>query len=86
MFKLILPEVDKNIKITGKSVFALYLAYKNHMEGRYDAVKYKFNINVTNAAYDKRKDKFYFEKFSKNIHLFNWLFYSCQITSIKILG
>lgn len=65
MFKLILPEVDKNIKITGKSVFALYLAYKNHMEGRYDAVKYKFNINVTNAAYDKRKDKFYFEKFSK---------------------
>lgn len=65
MFKLRLPEVDKNIKVTGKSVFSLYLTYKNHMEGRYDAVKYNFNTNISNAAYQKRKDKFFFEKLSK---------------------
>lgn len=87
MFELRLPPVDKNIKVTGKSVFALYIVLKTHMEGRYDAILYNFTMNVTNSAYDKRKDKAYFEKFAKkytfiqlfvlflsnNIHKENWI-------------
>lgn len=62
MFKIRLPPFEKNAKINGKSTYALYLTYKNHFSGKYNAVKYGFNINVSNAAFDKRKDKYFFNK------------------------
>lgn len=50
--------------ISGKSVYSLYLCLKNHFNGRYDAIKYNWVMRVSDAAYQKRRDKYFFEKLS----------------------
>lgn len=55
---------NNNRMVNGKSVYALYLAVKNHFNGRYDVVKYNWVMRVSDAAYNKRRDKYFFEKLS----------------------
>lgn len=55
---------NNNRMVNGKSVYALYLATKNHFNGRYDVVKYNWVMRVSDAAYNKRRDKYFFEKLS----------------------
>lgn len=51
--------------IDGKSVFKLYLMLKNHFGGRYDVIKYNWCMRLSDAAYNKRRDKFFFQKLSE---------------------
>lgn len=68
MIKTRLPP-NSCIKVTGKSVYQLYLILKHQMNGKYDAVKSGWRIKVSDAAYHKRRDKYFFEKLSSKYSL-----------------
>lgn len=68
MVRLLLPP-NNNIFIDGKSVYKLYLQLKNHFNGRYDVVKYDWNMNVSDKSYAGRRDKFFFERLSRKYRL-----------------
>ncbi|QBX32649.1 hypothetical protein Asfd1_23 [Aeromonas phage Asfd_1] len=55
--------------VSAKSAFMLYLMMKQHMAGKYDVIKYSWGMKVTDAAFNKRRDKYFFEKMSNNLHL-----------------
>ena len=55
---------NNNRLINGKSVYCLYLCIKQHFNGRYDVVKYNWVMRVSDSAYQKRRDKYFFEKLS----------------------
>lgn len=59
--KLRLPE-NNNRHVTGKSVYQLYLMLKGHFNGKYDVIKYHWRMKVSDAAYNKRRDRYFFEK------------------------
>ena len=61
------PNPDRHI--TGKSVYCLYLGMKNHFKGKYDLIKYNWVIKVSDKAYQKRRDKYFFERLSENYKL-----------------
>ena len=63
MIKIRMP-ANNNRMVNGKSVYCLYLAAKQHFNGRYDVVKYNWVMRVSDAAYQKRRDKYFFEKLS----------------------
>lgn len=63
MIKIRMP-ANNNRMVNGKSVYTLYLAIKQHFNGRYDVVKYNWVMRVSDAAYQKRRDKYFFEKLS----------------------
>lgn len=63
MIKIRMPS-NNNRMVNGKSVYTLYLAIKQHFNGRYDVVKYNWVMRVSDAAYQKRRDKYFFEKLS----------------------
>ena len=68
MIKNRLPP-NPDIRITPKSVYVLYLILKQHMNGRYDAIKYNWCLRVTDAAFNKRRDRYYFTKLSEKYTL-----------------
>ena len=46
--------------------YRCYLALKNHFtKDHYDYIKYRGKTRATNAAFYKRKDRFWFEKFAR---------------------
>jgi hypothetical protein len=45
--------------------YKLYLAIKYHFNSDYDYVKYQGKVRATLESFEKRKDKYYFEKLSK---------------------
>lgn len=55
--------------IDGKSVYKLYLMIKQHMNGKYDVIKYNWCMRVSDAAYQKRRDKYFFQKLSEKYKL-----------------
>lgn len=55
--------------ISAKGAFMLYLMMKQHMAGKYDIIKYSWNMKVTDAAFNKRRDKYFFDKMSDKFHL-----------------
>ncbi|ARW57668.1 DNA helicase loader [Kosakonia phage Kc304] len=55
--------------INGKSVYQLYLMLKNHFNGRYDVIKYNWTMRISDAAYNKRRDKYFFEKLADKHNL-----------------
>lgn len=55
--------------ISAKGTFMLYLMMKQHMAGKYDIIKYSWNMKVTDAAFNKRRDKYFFDKMSDKFHL-----------------
>lgn len=68
MIKLRMPP-NGGRYIDGKSVYKLYLMLKNHFNGRYDVVKYNWCMRVSDKAYDKRRDKYFFKKLSEKYTL-----------------
>lgn len=68
MIKVRMPK-NSNIYITGKNVYQLYLMLKNHMNGKYDVIKYNWVMRVSDAAYNKRRDKYFFEKLAEKYKL-----------------
>lgn len=61
------PRPDRYI--SAKGAFMLYLMVKQHMSGKYDVIKYSWNMKVTDAAFNKRRDKYFFDKLSDKFHL-----------------
>lgn len=61
------PNAD--ISIDGKSVFRLYLMMKHHFNGKYDLIKYNWNIRVSDKSYQKRRDRYFFERLSEKYKL-----------------
>lgn len=55
---------NNNRYINGKSVYQLYLSIKQHFSGRYDIIKYNWTMRISDSAYQKRRDKYFFEKLS----------------------
>ncbi|ARW58221.1 loader of DNA helicase [Serratia phage X20] len=55
--------------VNGKSVYMLYLMLKNHFNGRYDVIKYNWTMRISDAAYNKRRDKYFFEKLADKHNL-----------------
>lgn len=68
MIRLQLPP-NNGIHIDAKSVYNLYLQLKNHFNGRGDVIKKDWRMKVSDASYEKRKDKFFFEMLSKKYTL-----------------
>lgn len=68
MIKLRMP-VGGERYIDGKSVYKLYLMIKQHMNGKYDVIKYNWCMRVSDAAYQKRRDKYFFQKLSEKYKL-----------------
>ncbi|WWQ13117.1 DNA helicase loader [Morganella phage vB_Mm5] len=56
---------DANSRITALSVCKLYLVMKNHFSGKFDAIHYKWNMKISEHTFEKRKDKYYFQKLAK---------------------
>lgn len=64
MFRLNLPPFKATSKISPKATYILYLTLTNHFKGKVDAVKYKWSMKASDKAFLKRKDRYYFERFS----------------------
>lgn len=51
--------------MNGFQVYQKYVSIKLHFTGKYDYFKYNKKSNVKIESYNKRKDKFFFEKLAK---------------------
>ena len=51
--------------MSGFQAYQTYLAVKNHFKTNYDYIKYNGKISVNKNSFDRRKDKFFFEKIEK---------------------
>lgn len=60
---------EPNRKIDGYSVYKLYLMVKGHFNNQYDCIKYNWVMRVSTKAYEKRRDKYFFERLSKKYTL-----------------
>jgi len=77
MLSLKVPTED-NYRITPLSVCSLYLLIKLHFQGKYDAIKYNWKYGITNASFNSRRDKRFFERiaYKYTIHELTYLFVS----------
>ncbi|QPI18001.1 loader of DNA helicase [Pectobacterium phage POP12] len=64
-FKTPFNQETANSRIIPFSVFKLYIVMKAHFSGRYDAIKYNWEMRVTEAIFEKRKDKYFFKKLAE---------------------
>lgn len=52
--------------MTGYEVYQTYLAVKFHFDRtNYNALKFNFKVNAKSAAFEARRDKFYFDKLAR---------------------
>lgn len=56
---------EANSRLKPIAVYKLYLVMKNHFSGRYDAIKYRWEIKITEQAFQKRKDRYFFIKLAE---------------------
>ena len=68
MIRINMPPAG-NRHISGKSVYCLYIMLKNHFQGKYDVVKYNWRMRISDSAFNKRKDKYFFERLSEKYKL-----------------
>ena len=60
---------DPNRMVSAKSVYLLYLMLKGHFNNRYDVLKYNWRMNVSDKAFEKRKDKYFFKRLSEKYNI-----------------
>lgn len=65
---LILPP-NPTMKIDGMSVYKLYLMVKGHFNGKYDLIKYQWKMKVSPKTYERRRDKYFFERLGGKYNL-----------------
>lgn len=58
-----------NRKINPKSVFLLYVQLKAHFQGKFDVIQYNWTIRISDKSFEKRKDKYFFQKLSQKYTL-----------------
>ena len=68
LVELVMPPQPER-KIDGLSVYRLYLMVKGHFNGRYDIIKYKWVMRIPTKTYEKRRDKYFFERLSEKYTL-----------------
>lgn len=68
LVELIMPPQPER-KIDGLSVYKLYLMVKGHFNGRYDCIKYNWVMRISANAYEKRRDKYFFERLASKYNL-----------------
>lgn len=68
LMELKLPPAPSR-KVDGMSVYKLYLMVKGHFNGRYDCIKYNWAMRISPKAYEKRRDKYFFERLSTKYNL-----------------
>ncbi|MGL5581642.1 MAG: hypothetical protein ACRDCE_11855 [Cetobacterium sp.] len=68
LIELVMPP-SPSMKVDGMSVYKLYLMVKGHFGGRYDCVKYNWTMRISPKAYEKRRDKYFFERLSNKYNL-----------------
>ena len=57
---------SKTALMTGFDCYRTYLAFKNHFtKDNFDYFKYGGKTNATTTSFNKRKDKYFFEKMSR---------------------
>ena len=57
---------NKTALMTGFDCYRTYLAFKNHFtKDNFDYFKYGGKTNATTTSFNKRKDKYFFEKMSR---------------------
>lgn len=56
---------EANSRLKPIAAYKLYLVMKNHFAGKYDAIKYRWEIKVTEATFAKRKDRYFFAKLAE---------------------
>ena len=57
---------SKTALMTGFDCYRTYLAFKNHFtKDNFDYFKYGGKTNATTSSFNKRKDKYFFEKMSR---------------------
>lgn len=60
---------NPSMKVDGFSVYKLYLMMKGHFSGRYDCIKFNWKMNVSPKTYEKRRDKYFFERMATKHNL-----------------
>lgn len=68
LVELVMPPQPER-KIDGLSVYRLYLMVKGHFNGRFDCIKYKWTMRIPTKTYEKRRDKYFFERLSEKYTL-----------------
>lgn len=61
--------IEQPIYINSFQSYKLYLVLVNSFKKGFDPVKYSWKIKVSQNQFEKRKDKFFFEKISKNFDI-----------------
>lgn len=81
MLKLKVPEKDLNFRISPRSVCALYLMLKLHFEGKYNVIKYNWKYGISQASFNVRRDKKFFEDiaYKYRIHELTYIFTSALL-------
>lgn len=65
IFKTPFVGSEANSRLKPIAVYKLYLAMKNHMLGKFDAIKYRWEIKVTESTFSKRRDRYFFSKLAE---------------------
>lgn len=64
-FKAPFADSEANSRLVPLSVYKLYLAMKTHFQGRFDVLQYNWQIKVSENAFNKRKDIYFFVKLAQ---------------------
>lgn len=57
------------MKVDGYSAYKLYLMVKGHFNNRYDCIKYNWTMRISPKTYEKRRDKYFFERMATKYNL-----------------
>jgi hypothetical protein len=63
----------KGIIMNGYEAYSTYLALKQHFTSEYDFYKYSGKVSASNAAFEKRRDKLFFDKLAKHEDIMGFL-------------
>ena len=61
-----MPNYEQDNKLNGYETYQIYQALRLHFTTDYDAVKYNFKTAVKVDTFEKRRDRYFFEKLSRN--------------------
>ena len=68
------------MKVTPFETYQSYLSMKNHFTNRkYDFFRYGGKSSATVTSFNKRKDKYWFEKHQENILMMKLLIFYCKL-------
>ena len=70
---MVLIYINRWFLLAGFEAYSAYLALKSHFSSDFDYHKYNGKISASRAAYEKRRDKLFFEKLAKHEDIIGFL-------------